>query len=78
MAEKFIGDQLLGKAAAIKNNEGLGYPMAVQVDGPGHQLLAGTAFPLDEDITVDPGNLTDGLEQFIDPGTGKKKRCGER
>ena len=45
MAEQFVGHQLLGKGAAVEGHEPLVAPETELVDRPGHQLLAGAAFP---------------------------------
>ena len=43
MAEELGFEQVPGKRGAVDDHEALGGPLALQVEGPGHQLLARAA-----------------------------------
>ena len=57
MAEQLAGEQGILQTGAVDRNEGLVPAVAGVVNGPGHQLLAGTGLPLDQNGPVHGGHL---------------------
>jgi hypothetical protein len=64
VTEEFAFDQIGRNCGAVDLDKGLLGPMAVVVDGVGHQFLAGAAFPPDQDGGIAFGHLGDHLEDF--------------
>ena len=59
--------QPLGDGSAVDGDERLVAPVAVEVDGAGHQLLAGAALARDHDGGRAVGDLADGVEHLDHP-----------
>ena len=63
MAEELAFEQRAWVGRAVDHHEGFLPAGAVLVDGPGNQLLAGAALPLDEHGGVGRGHV---LDQLVD------------
>ncbi len=63
MAEELAFDQLFGDGGAVDLHERLVGPQRAGVQGPGHQLLARTAFPVNENPAVGGGGQLQLLPQ---------------
>ena len=62
MAEELALQQVLGDRAAVDRHEGALDPLALVVDVPGDELLAGAALPADQDVGLGVGDLGDQIE----------------
>ena len=68
MAEQFALQHGFGKAAAMYGHKRPAPPRPVKMYGPGHQFLAGAAFPLYDSRHFRLGNPRDIVEDFTHPG----------
>jgi len=68
VAEELRFDQLLRDGGAVDLDERLPGPQAMGVDGPGHELLARAALPVDEDGGVGRRDLEDLFQRFWTSG----------
>ncbi len=76
VSEELRFDQLFGNRGAVHRHEGLVAPRPRGVQRSGHQLLAGSVFPLDQHPRRGrPGEL-DLAEHFLDRGRASHDRLG--
>jgi len=68
VAEKLGFQEGVGKGAAVDRHKGALGPPTQAMEGPGHQFLAGAAFPFDEHGAVGAGHLGQEGENFLHPG----------
>ena len=64
MPEELRFQQGLGKGGAVDRNERFRCVGRAEVDLPGHQLFAGSAFPTNDDVRSRPRHLTHQLEDL--------------
>ena len=65
VAEEFIGEQLLCKSPTVEGEETFFGAVALVVNCPGDQFLAGSCLSEDEDTTVGGSNLGRHLVEFL-------------
>ncbi len=68
MPEQLALEQRLGQRGAVHRDERLAVPRRQIVDSPGHELLAGPGFALDEHRRGDRGHLLDLDQHLLDRG----------
>ena len=70
VAEQFALQKVFRDGPAVNHHEGHAAPVAVLVNGPGHQLLAGAALPADQHRNIGRGHLADDGEDLFHLGAG--------
>ena len=65
MPKKFTLDKILGNSRAVHFDERAISTRTLAIDGPRHQLLAGTALSLDQHRRLGPCHLADEISESL-------------